>query len=76
MGSVPRRACLVLAELLEVPAIAYVVGVPSVEETVWFAGVADVGLAFVGEIAFRPYGKDLWPFAFAILRFGLGVRCE
>ena len=67
---------MVLTELLEVHAITYVVGVPSVEETVWFARGADVGLAFAGELAFRPYGKDLWLFMFAILRFGLGVRCE
>ena len=69
-----HRTHLVLAELLELPAVADVVGVPAVEKAVWLAGVTDIILTLTGEFTFRFCGKDRRFFTLVLLCLGLGVR--
>ena len=69
----PCRVHLLLAELFELPAVADVVGVPSMEEAERLAGVADVVFVFAGELTFRLCREDRRLLALVVLRFGLGV---
>ena len=69
----PHGAHLILAELLEFPAVAYVMGVPSVEEAVWLAGVTEVIFDLARELMLRFCCEDRRLFTLVVLCLGLGV---
>ena len=69
----PRGVHLVLVELLELPAVADVMGVPSVEEAVRFAGVTDVVFAFAKKLGFWFSGEHRRLFTFVFFCFAFGV---
>ena len=66
---------MILTEPLELPAIADVVGVPSVEEAERFAGVATVVLTLAEELGLRFDSEHCWLFAFVLLGLASGVLC-
>ena len=53
-----RGVHLVLAELLELPAVADVVGVLAVKKAIWLAGIADIIFTLAEEFVLQLGGED------------------